>query len=342
MYTLRKPVTTSNTPASRAFRSLLRGPAWMVVAGLIGSGAGCTAQPGAETRADRPHVVATIGMITDIARRVGGERMRVTGLMGPGIDPHLYKASAGDVRRLGSADLILYNGLHLEAAMADVLARMNDRIPTRAVAEAIPEDRLLAPPEWEGQYDPHVWMDVGLWRHAVEAVRDAFTDLDPGGREHYQTSAAAFLAELEELDAWIRDEVARIPEERRVLVTAHDAFNYFGRAYGFEVEGLQGLSTVAEAGTGDLRRVAELVARRGIPAIFVETSIPRRTVEAVQAAVRARGFEVEVGGELFSDAMGDPDTEEGTYPGMIRHNVRTIVEGLAGARVAGNVQEGGA
>ncbi|MFW5904916.1 MAG: metal ABC transporter solute-binding protein, Zn/Mn family, partial [bacterium] len=266
---------------------------------------------------------------------VGGDRVRVTGLMGPGIDPHLYKASAGDVQRLGSADLILYNGLHLEAAMADVLARMDGRTPTRAVAESIPEDLLLAPPEWEGQYDPHVWSDVGLWRYAVEAVRDALIEVDPEGDAEYRRSARALLDELEELDAWVRQEVERIPSELRVLVTAHDAFNYFGEAYGFEVEGLQGLSTVAEAGTGDVRRVAELVARRRIPAIFVETSIPRRTVEAVRAAVRARGFEVEVGGELFSDAMGDPGTEEGTYPGMIRHNVRTIVGALAGSRVAG-------
>jgi manganese/zinc/iron transport system substrate-binding protein len=302
-----------------------------LVVALVG---GCTPDGAAPGDDGRLHVVTTIGMISWVAEEVGGERVRVTGLMGPGIDPHLYKASAGDVRRLGSADLILYNGLHLEAAMADVLARMDGRSRTRAVAEGIPSERLLTPPEWEGQYDPHVWSDVSLWMYAVEAVRDALTEADPDGAEYFGENARAVLAELEELDDWVRSQVALVPADRRVLVTAHDAFNYFGQAYGFEVAGLQGLSTVAEAGTGDVRRVAELVAERRIPAIFVETSIPRRTIEAVQAAVRSRGFQVEVGGELFSDAMGDPGTDEGTYPGMIRHNVRTIVDALAGDRVA--------
>ncbi len=290
---------------------------------------GCGARD-AEPEDERPHVVATIGMIAYAAERIGGERIRVTGLMGPGVDPHLYKASAGDVRTLGSADLILYNGLHLEAAMADLLAQMDGRTRTVAVAEAVPVEERLRPPEFEGAYDPHLWFDVRLWIHAVEAVADALAEVDPGGEELFSRNLAHYRAELEELDAWILDRVAGLPEERRVLVTAHDAFNYFGRAYGFEVVGLQGLTTVAEAGTGDVQRVARFVAERRIPAIFVESSIPRRNIEAVRAAARARGFEVELGGTLFSDAMGDFGTDEGTYPGMIRHNVRTIVEALGG------------
>jgi len=277
----------------------------------------------------RLNVVTTTGMITYLAERVGGERVRVTGLMGPGIDPHMYRASSGDVRRLGSADLIFYNGLHLEAAMGDVLREMDGRTRTQAVTDGIPRDRLLTPQEFEGAYDPHVWSDVGLWMMALEKVTETLEDFDPEGAEVYRSNAAVLMEELEALDSWVREQVARLPEERRVLVTAHDAFHYFGAAYGFEVEGLQGLSTVTEAGTGDVQRVARLVVQREIPAIFIETSIPRRNIEAVQAAVRSRGGEVEIGGTLFSDAMGDPTTEEGTYPGMIRHNVRTIVEALA-------------
>lgn len=298
------------------------------VAAVLSITAGCGAGDQAGTDG-RPSVVTTIGMITDITEIVGGERVRVTGLMGPGIDPHLYRATAGDVRQLEGADLILYNGLHLEAAMAEVLGRMDGRIRARAVTDDIPREVLLTPPEWEGAFDPHVWSDVSLWKHAVEAVRDALVELDPEGEEEFRARAEAFLVELDELHEWVQREVERIPEERRVLVTAHDAFNYFGAAYGFEVEGLQGLSTMVEAGTGDVRRIADLVAERRIPAIFIESSISRRNIEAVQAAVRSRGFDVEVGGVLFSDAMGDPGTEEGTYVGMVRHNVSTIVNALA-------------
>ncbi len=276
----------------------------------------------------RLRVVTTVGMITDIAERVGGDRVRVTGLMGPGVDPHLYKASAGDVRRLASADLILYNGLHLEAAMADLLAEMDGRTRTRAVTADIDRSLLLRPPEFEGAFDPHVWSDVSLWQVAVETVRAALEEMDPEGEEHFRTNAAALQEELEELDGWIRAQVARVPPELRVLVTAHDAFHYFGRAYGFEVRGLQGLSTVAEAGAGDVQDLARFIVERRIPALFVESSIPTRNIEAVQAAVAARGVQVRLGGTLFSDAMGNPGTPEGTYPGMIRHNVGTIVGAL--------------
>ncbi len=275
-------------------------------------------------------VVTTIGMITDVVERVGGDRVSIQGLMGPGVDPHLYKASAGDVRRLAEAELIFYNGLHLEAAMGEVLAEMDGRTRTRAVTDALDRERLLTPPEFEGAYDPHVWSDVSMWISAVEVVRETLTEVDPEGAEAFERRAAEYIAELEELDEWVRSEIARVPDSLRVLVTAHDAFNYFGRAYGFEVRGLQGLSTATEAGTGDVQRLADFIARREIPALFIETSIPPRNIEAVQAAVRSRGFDVEIGGSLFSDAMGDPGTPEGTYLGMIRSNVRTIVEALTG------------
>ncbi len=289
---------------------------------------GCGAEPFPDD--GRVRVVATTGMIGDLAERIGGERVVVRALMGPGVDPHLYKATAGDVRTLAAAELILYNGLHLEAAMAEVLREMDGRIRTRAVTDAVPRELLLTPPEFEGQYDPHVWFDVSLWILAAGAVAEALVEVDPEGEEVYRERFESLRGEFEELDRWVRGRIAELPPERRILVTAHDAFHYFGRAYGLRVEGLQGLSTLAEAGTGDVQRIVGLVLELEVPAIFVESSIPRRNVEAVQAAVRARGGGVEIGGMLYSDAMGDPGTDEGSYPGMVRHNVRTIVEALGG------------
>jgi manganese/zinc/iron transport system substrate-binding protein len=273
-------------------------------------------------------VVATTGMIGDAVRQLAGDLVELETLMGPGVDPHLYRATEGDVRRLGEADLVLLNGLHLEAKLADVLERLGDR--TVAVADAVPEARRLAPPEFEGQYDPHIWFDVELWSRAVEQIRDALVARDPENERAYRANARRYLAELLELDDWVAGEAERVPDERRVLVTAHDAFNYFGRAYGFDVRGLQGISTATEAGAGDIQRLAAFIAERKLPAIFVESSVAPRSIEAVQAAVRARGWDVEIGGSLYSDALGDPDTPEGTYVGMVRHNVETIVAGLLG------------
>jgi manganese/zinc/iron transport system substrate-binding protein len=271
------------------------------------------------------HVVATIGMVGDAAERVGGPRVEVETLMGPGIDPHVYKASEGDLRRVERADVVFYGGLHLEAAMADVFERVAEERTTVAVAERVPvADRLGT----QGSYDPHVWFDARLWMHAVEAIRDTLAERDPGSASLYRRNAAAYLEELEELDADVRRQAERVPRERRVLITAHDAFEYFGRAYGFDVRGLQGISTASEAGAGDVQALARFIAERRIPAIFVESSVSPRTIQAVQEAVRARDFDVRVGGELFSDAMGDPGTPEGTYVGMVRHNVDTIVAGL--------------
>jgi manganese/zinc/iron transport system substrate-binding protein len=273
-------------------------------------------------------VVATIGMVGDAASRVGGSRVEVDTLMGPGIDPHLYKASEGDVRRLERADIIFYGGLHLEAKMADVFERIAEERTARAVSERIPVGDRLSPAGFEGSFDPHVWFDVRLWMYAVAEIRDTLIERDPRSAELYRRNASAYLTELEELDAYVRSQAQRVPRERRVLITAHDAFNYFGRAYGFEVRGLQGISTASEAGAGDVQALARFIADRRIPAIFVESSVSSRTIQAVREAVRARGFDVRVGGELFSDAMGDPGTPEGTYVGMVRHNIDVIVEGL--------------
>ena len=302
-----------------------------VLAFALGASAGC-AGGGAGGDDSRLQAVATIGMIADVVGRVGAERVRVQGLMGPGIDPHLYRASAGDVRTLSRADIIFYNGLHLEAAMGDVLEQMRGKIQTVAVTNGVDRNVLLAPPEFKGAYDPHIWFDVSLWMHAVTAIERALSARDTAGAATYQANARAYLAELDTLHRWVQARALEIPAERRVLVTAHDAFIYFGRAYGFEVKGLQGISTVSEAGTGDVQGLADLIVERKIPAIFIETSIPRRTIAAVQAAARSRGFEPRIGGSLFSDAMGDAGTPEGTYIGMVRHNVNTIVDALLDAR----------
>ncbi len=275
--------------------------------------------------------VATTGMVADVVKNVGGKRVDVTGLMGPGVDPHLYKPSERSVIALADADVIFYNGLHLEAGMGKVFERMDGAVQTVATTDGIDRAKLSSPPEFQGNYDPHVWFDVQLWMDTVNSVRDALIEMDPQNAQTYQDNASAYLAELGALDQYIHSQAAKIPEEKRVLITAHDAFNYFGRAYGFEVRGLQGISTASEAGTADVQALADFIVERGIPAIFVESSVPTRTIEAVQAAVRARGAEVQIGGQLFSDAMGSAGTPEGNYLGMVRHNIDTLVKALSGS-----------
>jgi len=332
----RRPRPPRLRPASLASltRHALRGSLAVLVAlGLLLSSA-CSgdrqaAGDGKQGRG-RLEAVATVGMITDIVRQIGGEHVSVIGLMGPGIDPHLYKASAGDVARMQRADIIFYNGLHLEGAMAELFERMRDRTRTVAVAERIPPARLLSDSSSPKMHDPHVWFDVSLWREAARAVEDALVAADSLHAGDYRRHAAELQGALAELDRYVRQRAQELAPEQRVLITAHDAFHYFGRAYGFKVHGLQGISTVTEAGTSDVQELTDFIVARRVPAIFVESSVPPRTIEALQAAVRARGFEVAIGGELFSDAMGDPATPEGNYIGMVRHNIDTIVDALEG------------
>ncbi|MGQ9904129.1 MAG: metal ABC transporter solute-binding protein, Zn/Mn family [Anaerolineae bacterium] len=274
-------------------------------------------------------VTTTVGMITDIVRNVGGERVEVAGLMGPGVDPHLYKPSARDVNRLDEADIIFYGGLELEGRMTDLFEKMaRSGKPVFGVTDDIDRARLLPSADHPGKYDPHVWFDVTLWQEAARKVGKELAALDPGSQEIYERNTQAYLGQLRALDAYVRQQIARIPEPSRVLITAHDAFGYFGRQYGVEVRGLQGISTAAEAGLADVQALARFIVERQIKAIFIESSVPREAIEAVQAAVRARGWEVSIGGELFSDAMGADGTPEGTYIGMVRHNVDTIVHAL--------------
>ena len=275
-------------------------------------------------------VVATTNIVGDLVRTIGGPQVELEVLMGPGIDPHLYKASAGDVRRMSSAQVIFYSGLHLEGKMSEILERIGERgARTVAVAECVPEEELIESTGFSGLHDPHAWFDVGLWSEAVGCVAETLADLDPEHAVEYRERAEAYAVELVALDDWVRQTVEALAPEQRVLVTAHDAFGYFGRAYDFEVRGLLGVSTTAEAGTSDIQGLADFIVDRQIPAIFVETSVPPRYVQALQEAVRARGIEVKIGGSLYSDSLGDPGTPAGSYAGTVRANVKAIVTALA-------------
>lgn len=275
-------------------------------------------------------IVATTGIIGDAVQAIGGDRVETTILMRPGVDPHLFVASEEDLDLLYAADVVFYNGLNLEAAMGDVLIEVEGRTRAVAVAEAVPEESLLASEEGGNQFDPHVWFDVNLWQFAIERIRETLIDIDPQGEELYRANAEAYLEQLHELDGYAIDQADRVPQERRVLFTAHRAFDYFGRRYGFEARGVQGLSTAGQAEEDDVRLLAELVFERGVPAVFSESSVPRGSIEAVLAAVRSRGIEVPVEGELYSDTLGEAGTLAETYPGMVRHNIDAIVTALMG------------
>jgi len=275
-------------------------------------------------------VVATTTIVGDLVRTIGGSEVQLEVLMGPGVDPHLYKASAGDVRRMSSAEAIFFNGLHLEGKMTEVLDRMGERgVMTVAVGECLPADELITSAAFSGLHDPHVWFDVGLWARATHCVADALAELVPAHADTFRNRAQAYSDELMEFDGWVHGRVGDLEPEQRVLVTAHDAFSYFGRAYAFEVYGLLGVSTASEAGTSDVKELAHFIAERRVPAIFVETSVPPRYVQALKEAVEAQGFAVEIGGTLYSDSLGDQGTPAGTYVGTVRANVETIVTALA-------------
>ena len=305
--------------------------------------AACTESSGSIKREGTIKVVTTTALIWDLVENIAGEKAETISLMGTGVDPHLYKASAGDVGKLAGADMIFYNGLHLEGKITDVLGQMRKSgIFTVGVADGIDKSLLFSLAEYEGYYDPHIWFDVTLWKKAAKVVMEAFSLYDPQNARIYKRNAESYLKELDLLQAYIQKRIATLQPERRVLITAHDAFNYFGRGYGFEVMGLQGISTDSEASVADIRNLSKTITERKIPAVFVETSISPRYMRALQASVKARGFDVEIGGSLYSDSMGSLGTEEGTYIGMFKSNVDTVVESLnrnlqvAGSAVAGD------
>lgn len=271
--------------------------------------------------------MCTTGMIADAVRAVGGQQVQVTTLMGPCIDPHLYRACEGDVHRLASADILFYSGLHLEGKMASLLAQMGDA--TYAVTDSIPRHLLRALSDCDDVFDPHVWLDVSLWMYIVPYVRDILSKHDNEHADFYAARATDYLNRLQQLDHYVRVRAAQLQPEQRVLVTAHDAFSYFGTAYGFQVVGLQGISTESQAGIKDIRKLVDFLVDQNIPAIFVESSISQRSLQAVQSAARARGFNLTIGPELFSDALGQHGTPQGTYVGMIEHNIDVMVTALS-------------
>jgi len=278
-------------------------------------------------------VLATTTIVADLVRQLAGDRVRVESLMAAGVDPHSYKATPRDADRLAAADLVVASGLGLEGKLAELLTRLGRRGHVVTVTEQLPEEDLLS--VGGGRFDPHVWFDCGLWKRCVPTVAEALVKLDPAGAEEIRARAAAFVAALDEVDAQVRGRLAAIPDGRRVLVTAHDAFQYFGRAYGIEVVGVQGTNTESEAGLGDINRLVDLLVEREIPVVFLETSVSDRNVRALLEGAAARGHEVQLGGRLYSDALGGPGSGAETLAGALLANVDTIVAGLGGSLVAG-------
>jgi manganese/zinc/iron transport system substrate-binding protein len=296
--------------------------------------AGCSGNAGPpKFEAPPVRVTCTTTIVADAVQRVGGDRVKIELLMGAGVDPHKYVAGAGDLKKLDDAHIVFFNGLHLEGKMADLFEKNRARWRAFAVAGTIDHAKLRKADVDGGEHDPHVWFDVRLWMNAIEVVRDELSKLDPSGAEIYKRNAAAYLKELEELDTEIRKQLDTVPKDKRVLVTSHDAFGYFGRAYGYEVIGLQGVSTASELGTPQRDKLANILGGRQIPAVFTETSVPSDGLKAVLDDVRAKyKHDVKlIGGDdaLYSDALDTADKPGGTYPGMIRHNVSVIVSALS-------------
>ncbi len=289
-------------------------------------------------RAQQPlTVVVTTGMIADAARAIGGDRVTVRALMGPGVDPHAYRQTRSDIVALAQADLVLWHGLYLEAQMEDFLRTLAQDRRVRAVGESIPMDQRIAHDDYANRFDPHVWMDPFLWRTVALTVRDALTEADPASAAQFAAQAEAYLQRVDAVGAYARAALATVPEDQRVLLTAHDAFNYFGRAYGFEVIGIQGISTESEAGLQRIAQLVDLLVTRQVAAVFVETSVSDRNIRALIEGAAAQGHDVVIGGELFSDAMGEPGTYEGTYVGMIDHNATLITRALGGTAPTGGM-----
>lgn len=296
---------------------------------LVGLSAGCgdAASEGAEGKYT---IVATVGMVGDIARNVAGEHANVTVLMGEGTDPHLYRATSDDAKALKRADVVLYNGLLLEGKMSEVLEQTAGSKPTVAIAEVLPAERLMA-------HDPHVWMDPALWSNAIDAVEQTLIDYDPEHADDYRVNAEAYRAEIARLADYGKRVLATIPDDQRLMITSHDAFNYFGQAFDLDVRGVQGLSTESEAGLQQVNGLVDLLVENKVRAVFVETSVPRKSIEALINGAKSRGHDVVIGGSLFSDAMGSAGTYEGTYVGMIDHNITTVARSLGGQAPAAGI-----
>lgn len=270
-------------------------------------------------------VIVTTGMIADLVKNIGGKHVEVTALMGTGVDPHLYKATQGDLRRLTNADLIFYNGLHLEGKMQDIFTKLARKKAVFAVSDTIASSNLL---HHGNNPDPHIWFDLSLWQQAGKRVLSVLQQQDPVNNQDYQIQADKYLAEMKALDQWAKQQLESVPAKQRILITAHDAFGYFGKAYGVKVMGLQGISTAAEFGLQDIKALKDVIVENKVKAVFVESSVSPRFIQSLVAGVKAEGYQVNIGGELYSDAMGLAGTPTDNYFGMVKHNVTTIVNAL--------------
>ncbi len=275
----------------------------------------------------KPHIVTTTTMITDLVKNIGGDHIYLQGLMGSGVDPHLYKASEGDVTKLANADIIFYNGLHLEGKLVEIFEKMAHK-KTVAIADAIDKSTLIGSEYFASNYDPHIWFNVDYWIDATAYVVNTLSEAIPEHKAAFEANGKAYTDQLNTLKTRLENNIATLPKAQRILVTAHDAFNYFGKAFDFQVVGLQGLSTATEAGVQDVQKLSKFIIDNHVKAVFVESSVPKRTIEALQAAVKAKNHNVTIGGTLYSDALGDANTVEGTYIGMFTYNVNTIVNAL--------------
>ncbi|MEM9935733.1 MAG: zinc ABC transporter substrate-binding protein [Bacteroidota bacterium] len=289
---------------------------------------GCSSESDDQAEEGKAMIVCTTGMLGDMLKTLGSDYVDVQTLMGPGVDPHLYKATPGDLKKLRSADFIIYNGWHLEGKMVEVLEKLATTKPVLAVAEQLPQQTLLQFGDDPEAIDPHVWFDVDMWQECGQHIASFLIENDPANATIYKERLVVMEDSLNLLDIWVSEEVGSIPEEQRVLITAHDAFSYFGQAYAIDVKGLQGISTVAEFGLRDVSDMVSFITERKIKAVFVESSIPKKSLEAVVRGCAEKGHTVAIGGTLYSDAMGEAGTPAGTYAGMVRANVNTIVEAL--------------
>ena len=275
------------------------------------------------------NIVTTTTMVTDLVKNIVGDKMVVNGLMGSGVDPHLYKASEGDVSKLFNADVVIYNGLHLEGKLEEVFEKMkHQHKKTIVISDIIARDNLIESALFASNYDPHIWFDITNWTKMTSYVAEKLGQIDVKNASFYKENAKIYLAKLQDLNTEIAQKINELSVEKRILVTAHDAFNYFGRQHTFNVVGLQGLSTATEAGVQDVQKLAKFIIENKVKAIFVESSVPKRTIEALQEAVKSKGHQVVIGGTLYSDALGSAGTEQGTYIGMYKANVNTIVNAL--------------
>lgn len=300
----------------------------MLLLGILTAGCSTTSN-NKELDDEKLKVTSTIGMIGDVVSNIGGQHVESIRLMKPGIDPHLYKASQGDIAKLENADLIFYNGLQLEGKMGEIFKKVEQQKPTIAVTKKLSKELLLQGDVSAGtEFDPHVWFNVQYWISVAEVITEELVKVDPKNAKYYEENAKSYIDQLQVLHEYAKEQIASIPEDSRILVTAHDAFGYFGEAYGMKVVGLQGLSTESEVGSKDVSILRDFLVKNEIKAVFVESSVPKDTIQAVIEGAKEKGHDVKIGGELFSDAMGEEGSVEGTYIGMFYHNVDTIVSAL--------------